>query len=416
MENGTTVHPQVRAWLERSVLHPYIPEFCSRLQRSRYRSSTIHCYVYCIAHFAHWAKRHRLALAKIDERATTRFVAEHLPHCDCPYPVKRSKSDTRAALSHLLHTLCTCGVTTENRADWDPLHAELTSFDRYMTDVKGLAQNTRHQRIHIIRRFLNERFASGIFMPDRIRPTDIRRFVLGREGVHSTGTIHVVSGAIRCYLRFRSVAGDPVQGLIEAVPSVAHWRLASLPEVLTEKEVHQLLGSFEQLPRSPKRARAMARCLTDIGLRASEVVQLQLSDVDWHAGTIRLAANKSRRVDALPLPTETGRAIAEYLRTERPQTPNRALFVRDGAPFERPIQAGVVRRVIRQAYIRCGLAHSRVHILRHSLASRLLKTGTPLKEIADILRHRSLDTSVIYTKVDTNRLAAVAMPWPGRSL
>lgn len=416
MENGTTVHPQVRAWLERSVLHPYIPEFCSRLQRSRYRSSTIHCYVYCIAHFAHWAKRHRLALAKIDERATTRFVAEHLPHCDCPYPVKRSKSDTRAALSHLLHTLCTCGVTTENRADWDPLHAELTSFDRYMTEVKGLAQNTRHQRIHIIRRFLNERFASGILMPDRIRPTDIRRFVLGREGVHSTGTIHVVGGAIRCYLRFRSVAGDPVQGLIEAVPSVAHWRLASLPEVLTEKEVQQLLGSFEQLPRSPKRARAMARCLTDIGLRASEVVQLQLSDVDWRAGTIRLAANKSRRVDVLPLPTETGRAIAEYLRTERPQTPNRALFVRDGAPFERPIQAGVVRRVIRQAYIRCGLAHSRVHILRHSLASRLLKTGTPLKEIADILRHRSLDTSVIYTKVDTNRLAAVAMPWPGRSL
>jgi len=92
----------------------------------------------------------------------------------------------------------------------------------------------------------------------------------------------------------------------------------------------------------------MARCLTDIGLRASEVVQLHLSDVDWRAGTIRLAANKSRRVDVLPLPTETGRAIAEYLRTERPQTSNRALFVRDGAPFDRPIQAGVVRRVIRR--------------------------------------------------------------------
>jgi integrase len=348
MENGTAVHPQVRAWLERSVLQPYISEFCSHLQRSRYHASTIHCYLYCVAHFAHWAGRHRLALVKMDERTTTRFVAEHLPHCDCPYPVKRGKSDTRAALSHLLQTLSTCGVTTENRADWDPLHAELSSFDRYMTEVKGLAQNTRQQRIHIIRRFLNERFASGSFMPDRIRPTDIRRFVLGQEGVHSTGTIHVVGGAIRCYLRFRSVVGDPVHGLLDAVPSVAHWRLASLPEVLSEEEVRQLLGSFEQLPRSPKRAHAMARCLTDIGLRASEVVQLHLSDVDWRAGTIRLAANKSRRVDVLPLPTETGRAIAEYLRTERPQTSNRALFVRDGAPFDRPIQAGVVRRVIRR--------------------------------------------------------------------
>jgi integrase len=352
----------------------------------------------------------------MDERATTRFVAEHLPHCNCPYPVKRGKSDTRAALSHLLQTLSVCGVVTEKRADWDPLHAELASFDRYMTEVKGLAQNTRQQRIHIIHRFLHERFASGNFVLDRIRPTDIRRFVLGQEGVHSTGTIHVVGGAIRCYLGFRSVAGDRVHGLLDAVPSVAHWRLASLPEVLSEEEVRQLLGSFDQLPRSPKRAHAMARCLTDIGLRASEVIQLRLSDVDWRAGTIRLAANKSRRVDILPLPTETGRAIAEYLRTERPQTSNRALFVRDCAPFDRPIQAGVVRRAVRQAYLRCGLAHSRVHILRHSLASRLLRAGTPLKEIADILRHRSLDTSAIYTKVDTNRLAAVAMPWPGRSL
>jgi integrase len=235
--------------------------------------------------------------------------------------------------------------------------------------------------------------------------------------MHSTGTIHVIGGAIRCYLGFRSVSGDhQVHGLLDAVPSVAHWRLASLPEVLSEEEVRQLLGSFEQLARSPKRAHAMARCLTDIGLRASEVVQLRLSDIDWRAGTIRLAANKSRRVDILPLPAETGRAIAEYLQAERPKTSNRALFVRDCAPFDKPIQAGVVRRAVRQAYLRCGLAHSRVHILRHSLASRLLQVGTPLKEIADILRHRSLDTSVIYTKVDTNRLAAVAMPWPGRSL
>lgn len=416
MENGTAVHPQVRAWLERSVLQPYISEFCSRLERSRYRASTIHCYLYCIAHFAHWARRHRLSLAKMGELTTTRFVAEHLPHCDCPYPVKRGKSDTRAALSHLLEILSACGVTTENFADSDPLHAELASFDRYMEEVRGLAQNTRQQRIHIIRRFLKVRFGSGAVMLDRIRPTDIRRFVMGQEGVHSTGTIHVVGGAVRCYLGFRSVAGGLVHGLFDAVPSVAHWRLASLPEVVSEEEVQQILRSFERLSRSPKRALAMARCLTDVGLRASEVIQLQLSDVDWRAGTIRLAANKSRRIDVLPLPTETGRAIADYLRTERPRTSSRALFVRDCAPFDRPIQAGVVRRAVRQAYLRCGLTHSRVHILRHSLASRLLKAGTPLKEIADILRHRSLDTSVIYTKVDTTRLAAVAMPWPGRSL
>jgi integrase len=221
---------------------------------------------------------------------------------------------------------------------------------------------------------------------------------------------------MRCYLRFRGVAGDFVQPLIDAVPSVAHWRLASLPEVLSQQEIQRLLDSFKRLERSPKRAYAMTRCLTDLGLRASEVVRLKLSDVDWRSGTIRLVANKSRRVDILPLPPETGQAIVDYLQTERPESSSRALFARHCAPFEKPVQAGVVRSMVQRAYIRSGLPHSRVHLLRHSLASRLLKEGTPLKEIAEILRHRSLDTSVIYTKVDTNRLSAVAMPWPGRSL
>jgi len=192
--------------------------------------------------------------------------------------------------------------------------------------------------------------------------------------------------------------------------------LAALPEVFSEQEIQQLLSSFRELSCSPKRAYAMVRCLADLGLRASEVARLHLEDIDWHTGTIRLAANKSRRVDVLPLPMKTGRAIAEYLRSERPQTKNRAVFVRHVAPYDKPIGAEVVRRHVREAYRRCGWTHSRVHILRHSVASRLLQAGTSLKDIADLLRHRSLDTSVIYTKVNCKQLAAVALPWLGRML
>jgi site-specific recombinase XerD len=158
-----------------------------------------------------------------------------------------------------------------------------------------------------------------------------------------------------------------------------------------------------------------ARCLIDLGLRVCEVARLRLEDIDWQNGTIRLAANKSRRTDVLPLPAETGRAIAAYLRTERPTTANCAVFVRHVAPYDEPIGAAVVRNVIIAAFRRCGWSHCHVHILRHSTASRFLAAGTPLKEIADILRHRNLDTTAIYTKVDTNRLAAVALPWPGRA-
>lgn len=416
METEVVVHPQVRTWLERSVLQPYLSELHSHFQRSRYAASTRHIYLYCIAHFASWITRRRLEVARLDERVIARFVAEHLPHCDCSDPVRRSRGETRTALRHLMQMLRACGTIHANSGNADSLHVELSCFDHYMDQVRGLAPNTRQQRLRIVQRFLVERFASRPIVVTSIRPADVRGFVLGRQAAYSTGTMQVIGGAIRCYLRFRSIAGDPVQVLLNAVPSVANWRLATLPQVLSEREVQHLLESVKQLPSSAKRAYAMVRCLTDLGLRASEVVQLRLCDIDWHAGTIRLTANKSRRVDILPLPVETGRAIAEYLRRERPQTTDRALFVRHGAPFGKPIEAGVVRRVVRQGYRRCGLAYSRVHILRHSLASRLLRVGTPLKEIADILRHRSLDTSVIYTKVDTNRLSAVAMPWPGRSL
>lgn len=157
----------------------------------------------------------------------------------------------------------------------------------------------------------------------------------------------------------------------------------------------------------------MVRCLTDLGLRCSEVVQLRLDNIDWRQGTICIDRTKGRQSDVLPLPAETGRAIAAYLQHERPVTANRAVFVRHVAPFDLPIQKGVVVRAVVDAYRRCGWSHTNVHMLRHSIASRMLAAGVSMKQIADILRHRSLDTSMIYTKVDLQRLAAVAMPWPG---
>jgi integrase/recombinase XerD len=102
-----------------------------------------------------------------------------------------------------------------------------------------------------------------------------------------------------------------------------------------------------------------------------------------------------------------------YLQNERPSTANRAVFVRHRAPYDTPINAGVVQRAVRDAYRRCGWTHSRVHLLRHTIASRLLRADASMKDIADVLRHRSFDTSAIYAKVDLNRLAAVALPWPG---
>lgn len=413
MAKAVTLQPRPRAWLEHSILQPYVAGYGEHLDQGRYSPSTRRVYFCCVAHFTHWLTEERYALSVVDEAAVARFVSEHLPHCACPYPVRRQTHEIRAALARLLEVLRTDGVIPGRLAPEDHLGTELARFDAYMHEVGGLAVNTRQQRCRIIGRFLLEQFHTRPILITAIGPAAVRRFVLGDGQERSAGTIRVIGGAIGCYLRFRSLSGDPVTRLLAAIPRAACWRLAALPEVLSETEIDALLRSFEQPFPSYRRAYAMVRCLTDLGLRCSEVIKLRLDDIDWYQGTIRLSGTKTRRADVLPLPVATGSAITAYLRDERPATRNRAVFVRHVAPYDKPIEKTVVRQAVLAAYRRCGWRRSRVHILRHSVASRLLRAGTPMKDIADVLRHRSLDTSAIYAKVDLNRLAAVALPWPG---
>ena len=430
MAEEIIIQAQQRAWLERSVLQGYVTAYSDHLHRGRYAPNTRRAYLCCVAHFAHWLTAERHTLAAVNKAVVERFVAEHLPRCDCPYPVRRVPHEVRAALVQLLDVLRVEGAIASAAAPDTHLARELARFDAHMRDAGGLALNTRQQRCRIVAKFLTGVFQAEPILIQMIAPRAIQQFVLGSGAEWSAGTIRVIGGAIGGYLRFRAMAGEAGQGsdgdavgiarrgdrvteLLTAIPRAAHWRLASLPEVLSDAEIDELLRSFDPPFRSHRRAFAMLRCLTDLGLRCSEVANLRLEDINWIDGTLRLAGTKTSRVDTLPLAVATGAAIAAYLRDERPRTSNRAIFVRHVAPYDTPIRSGSVQRAVRAAYKRCGWKRSRVHIIRHSVASRLLQAGTPMKEIADVLRHRSLDTSAIYTKVDFSRLASVALPWPG---
>lgn len=412
MQKAIILQPQPRAWLEDSILRPFVSQYGEHLQRRRYAQNTQRAYLCCAAHFAHWLTRESYDLEAIGQGAVMRFLSEHLPACVCPNPVRRLRHELQAALGHLLEVLEAGGVVLQSPARNSAIEQELTRFDAHMRDVWGLAESTRRRRCRVVGGFLVEHFGEQPISMATISAASIRRFVLGKQGRRPT-TVAANGVIIGCYLRFRSMSGDRVGELMAAIPRVAHWRLASLPEVLTNAEIDELLSSFDQAFPSRLRAYAMVRCLIDLGLRSSEVVKLQLDDINWADGTIELVGTKSRRTDALPLPSATGAAIAAYLHEERPATSNRAIFVRHVAPYDKPITTKSVKRAVLAGYRRCGWTRTGVHILRHSMASRLLRTGAPMKEIADILRHRSLDTSAIYAKVDLTNLAAVALPWPG---
>ena len=295
----------------------------------------------------------------------------------------------------------------------DPVTDELRWYDDHLRDVRGLAAGTRRHHCRIVAQLLRKKFAGGGVTMAKLRPVDVRRFItrqLGDSPSHSAAA--QVATALRSYLRYRTVCGDSVAGLNAVISSPVQWKLASLPRALKADEIHRLLGAFPN-GRKPRRGYAIVRCALDMGLRAGEIAKLSIDDIDWREGTVTLKGTKSRRQDILPLPMATGLALADYLQHERPATPSRAIFVRRLDSRDIPITTAAVQKVIHHACRRAGLPNSGAHVLRHTLACRLVENGSSLKEVADVLRHRSLETTRIYAKLDTPNLAEVALPWPG---
>lgn len=411
MNAFTSIHHVPSGWLQDSKLASFAPAYWQRLIDQRYTDETVRVYLCCLAHFARWMDRRRLAINSLNQETVRQFLDNHLSRCACPLPVQRSRHVMKAALRHLWTHLTESGVL--KRQSTNAIEDELKRFNDFMKNAKGLADNTREQRLRILRSFLKEVPSCGSLAFGLIDAKDLRQFIGRKLERWSPASANVLAGTLRSYLRFRAFCGDDVKSLLPVIASPANWRLASLPKTLSSAEVISLLESFPSNLPSVHRAYAMVRCVVDLGLRTSEVIGIALDDIDWQTGTLRLIQNKSRRIDILPLPQTTGAAICKYLHSERPRTSNRKVFVRHVAPFDMPIRTGVVRRAVREAYHRCGLPHTRIHILRHTLAKRLLDSGGTLKDVADMLRHRNLDTSLIYAKVDSNRLSEVAMPWPG---
>lgn len=291
---------------------------------------------------------------------------------------------------------------------------ELSRYDEYMDHVRGLAPKTRSIALRVVGRLLTSQFGDGPVKISAIEPDHVRRFFAEQAKLYSKpANAGTVVAALRGYFRYRASRGDAVHGLVGVLCYPANWQLSSLPKSLTAEEVEQLVGALGQPGRSMRRADAIVRCALDLGLRSGEVARIGLDDINWHAGTITLRHTKSRREDVMPLPMATGKAIAAYLKHERPKTDSRAVFVRQNAPRGLPVGPDLVRKAIRQAYARAGLPYTRSHLLRHTMANRLLAGGSSLKEVADVLRHRSLNTTMIYAKLDSRKLIEVALPWPG---
>jgi len=225
-------------------------------------------------------------------------------------------------------------------------------------------------------------------------------------------SLRQVAGSLRQFLRFTEQQGWTGPLLSLAVPKIACREHNDLPAYLNQEQLDLLLAGWDPTTAEGQRDLAIGLCLVRLGMRAGEVGALLLEDLNWRQGTVRLSQSKNGCPAELPLLAEVGEAIAKYLHTGRPKCNHRHVFLLHQPP--ELMHGGSISQVIRRALQRCGIAVTRpgAHLLRHTLASHLVQKGASLKEVADVLRHRHLNSAAVYAHIDLPRLQPLAQPWP----
>ena len=282
----------------------------------------------------------------------------------------------------------------------------LARYRAYLVSERGLAASTVRYYLAEARLFVAE---AG---PDLggLGAAEVTGFVAAQCRQRSTGSAKILVTALRALLRFLHLEGVIAESLAAVVPAVAGWRGGALPRALDPGQVSGLLESCDESGVTGRRDLAVLTLLARLGLRAAEVAALQLDDVDWRAGEL-VIRGKGRRQERLPLPADVGAAIAGYLRGGRASGPCRSVFVSVRAPYG-GLSASAVMAIVRYACERAGLAPVGAHRLRHTAATQMLRAGSPLAEVGQVLRHRSAATTAIYAKVDHGALGELARPWP----
>lgn len=283
----------------------------------------------------------------------------------------------------------------------------LVDFRRWALTHRGLRASTVENHGRVLVALLADLGAD----PATYTVGALRAYVLRQTAARGRSYAKRVVAAMRLFLRYAAAADLAPPGLWESIPTVAVWRLSEMPRYVGPSEVQRIVDAADCRRPTGTRDRAILLLLSRLGLRAGEVAALRFDDIDWERGTVRVAG-KTRREDLLPLPQDVGDAVLAYLKHGRPPEPDEHVFL--GIYGWRPLRGIDVAHVVDRAIRRAGVeapTHG-AHLLRHSLATQMLRSGNSLQDIARVLRHRSVETTTKYAKVDVAHLRLVAQPWP----
>jgi len=389
-------------------LAPHLDSFIKVCLDLGYARSSVRDKLWILGVLKKWLDRRGLCVTDLDESLLERFFKKRGRK---PRPRRGDARTVRQFLEHLRDQ----GIVRAQEAliDRSPIGTLQRRYGTYLSKERGLSPAAIARYWPFLERFLVERFGRGPIRLDDLRPRDVSAFLLRHAQSSTPGVAKLMVSALRSFFRFLFQAGETKSDLAGAVATIRAWRLAQVPKFLKSEEVSRLIDACDQSLPVRRRDRAVLLLLARLGLRASEVINLELEDLDWRAGVIAVRGKGHSR-DRLPLPTEVGEALAAYLRQDRPPCGTRRVFIRSRAPHRGFAHPSTVSTIVCRALKRAGLepAHKGAHLLRHSLATGMLRRGATMAEIGEVLRHRVPNTTEIYAKVDIEGLRSLARPWP----
>ena len=391
------------------TLERHVPAFVSGLLRQGYSEAGIRSPLQVIRNFITWISVRQVDFGELNDSSIDLFFRER------PRPGHVRRGDL-ASLRKFLEYLREAGVTptAPQQIDESEIGRLKRRFSCWLVEERGLSETTLSNYLPVVHSFLTECFSSGVVEPPDIDVSDITDFVRRQAAATGVRRAQLMTTALRSFFRFLRSRGDVITDLSACVPTVSGRRLTTLPKSLLPKEVESLVQSCDRSTDVGRRDCAILLILARLGLRAGEIVAMELEHIDWEAGILTVHGKGGRR-DQLPIPHDVGEAVAAYICDGRPRCTTRRVFIRARAPHRGFAGSAAIDDVVRRALDRAGLDPPRkgAHLLRHSLATDMLRHGAALTEIGEILRHSSPGSTEIYAKVDLTALTVLAQPWPG---
>lgn len=393
--------------LHNSALLPHVECYVALLREQGYAANTIAQHVYSFCSFHRWLKRRRGNLRELNKRIVDEFMKnrKHDSHDGAPQAFRR-----------LLVILRSAGVTPPAKSpSCTPAQRIVGEYRDYLRVERSFAPKTVENYSRYVEGFLVDRFGAHRADLSRLKLCEViyfvRRMARQRNAIFAKGLIIALRSFLRYLFQHEKIEAD----WAPSVPAIAHWHLTGLPKRLPGETVERILAACDQKTPVGRRDRAILLLLARLGLRGVEVVRLQLDDLDWENAQLTVRSKKGGGSARLPLPADVGRAIADYLRQDRPICTCRSVFVRCVAPHAALNNSAVIGLRVRTAMRRAGVKSARqgAHVFRHTLASEMLRHGASLDEIARLLRHKDHDSTAIYAKVDLGALRRLVVALPG---